>query len=47
MCIRDRATTALTAVEFGLVGLDRQQTEHLTKLLTEVRRAAGDFTESR
>ncbi|MDQ3601316.1 MAG: MarR family transcriptional regulator [Actinomycetota bacterium] len=43
----EAATTALTAVEFGLVGLDRQQTEQLTSLLTEVRRAAGDFTESR
>ena len=43
----EEATTALTTVEFGLVGLDRQQTVQLTDLLTEVRRAAGDFTESR
>ena len=43
----EAATTALTAVEFGLVGLDREQTEQLTSLLTEVRRAAGDFTEPR
>ncbi|MQA12894.1 MAG: MarR family transcriptional regulator [Pseudonocardiaceae bacterium] len=39
----DKATTALTAIEFGLVGLDDRQTEQLTELLTEVRRAAGDF----
>jgi DNA-binding MarR family transcriptional regulator len=42
----DKATTALTATEFGLVGLDDQQTAQLTRLLTAVRRAAGDFTES-
>ncbi|MPZ66351.1 MAG: MarR family transcriptional regulator [Pseudonocardiaceae bacterium] len=41
----DKATTALTATEFGLVGLDDQQTAQLTRLLTEVRRAAGDFTD--
>jgi DNA-binding MarR family transcriptional regulator len=41
----DKATTALTATGFGLVGLDDQQTAQLTRLLTAVRRAAGDFTD--
>ncbi len=41
----DKATTALTGTEFGLVGLDEQQTAELTRLLTAVRRAAGDFTD--
>lgn len=39
------ATVALTDIDFGLVGLDGQQTVQLTALLTEVRRAAGDFTD--
>ncbi|HEV7828131.1 MAG TPA: MarR family transcriptional regulator [Pseudonocardiaceae bacterium] len=39
------ATVALTDVEFGFVGLDGAQTEQLTALLTQVRRAAGDFTD--
>lgn len=41
----EKATTALTAMDFGLVGLDDRQTAQLTRLLTEVRRAAGDFTD--
>jgi hypothetical protein len=37
---------ALTDIDFGLVGLNHAQTSQLTALLTEVRRAAGDFTDS-
>jgi DNA-binding MarR family transcriptional regulator len=39
------ATEVLTDMDFGLVGLDLGQTAQLTTLLTEVRQAAGDFTE--
>lgn len=39
------ATVALTDIDFGLVGLDPEQTAQLTALLTQVRRAAGDFTD--
>jgi DNA-binding MarR family transcriptional regulator len=39
------ATGSLTDITFGLVGLDDAQTEQLTALLTQVRRAAGDFTD--
>ncbi|WP_297701563.1 MarR family transcriptional regulator [Mycobacterium sp.] len=38
------ATGALTDIDFGLVGLDDAQIAQLTALLTEVRRAAGDFS---
>jgi len=38
------ATVALTDSNFGLVGLDDAQIAQLTALLTQVRRAAGDFT---
>jgi DNA-binding MarR family transcriptional regulator len=38
------ATASVTAVDFGLVGLDETETETLTDLLARVRRAAGDFT---
>ena len=38
------ATVALTDIDFGLIGLDTEQVAQLTALLTEVRRAAGDFT---
>ena len=41
------ATEALTDMGFGLVGLDVAQTVQLTGLLTQVRRAAGDFTDPR
>lgn len=41
------ATVALTDIDFGLVGLDAEQTAQLTTLLTGVRRAAGDFTDPR
>ena len=37
------ATASVTAVDFGLVGLDEDQTEMLTSLLASVRHAAGDF----
>lgn len=37
------ATASVTAVDFGLVGLDEGQTEMLTSLLASVRHAAGDF----
>ncbi|MDQ3827070.1 MAG: MarR family transcriptional regulator, partial [Actinomycetota bacterium] len=39
------ATVALTDIDFGFVGLDGTQTTQLTALLTQVRRAAGDFTD--
>ena len=38
------ATVAITDIDFGLIGLDDAQTAQLTALLTQVRRAAGDFT---
>ncbi|MBA2472224.1 MAG: MarR family transcriptional regulator [Pseudonocardiales bacterium] len=41
------ATVALTDIGFGLVGLNDAQTAQLTALLTQVRRAAGDFTDPR
>lgn len=43
---RDRltaATEAVTQAEFGFVGLDDQEQEQLSVLLTKVRQAAGDF----
>jgi DNA-binding MarR family transcriptional regulator len=39
------ATVALTDIDFGLVGLDGTQVAQLTALLTQVRCAAGDFTD--
>ncbi|PRX49449.1 DNA-binding MarR family transcriptional regulator [Prauserella shujinwangii] len=42
---REDATKAVTAIDFGLVGLTQKQTEQLTELLTKVRKAAGDFDE--
>ncbi len=41
--LRERATAAVTAVDFGLSGLSPEQEEQLTALLGLVRRAAGDF----
>ena len=38
------ATTAVTDVGFGLVGLSVAELHQLTGLLTKVRRAAGDFS---
>ncbi|MDQ2791717.1 MAG: MarR family transcriptional regulator [Pseudonocardiales bacterium] len=40
------ATVAITDIDFGLIGLDDTQTVQLTALLTQVRRAAGDFNQS-
>jgi DNA-binding MarR family transcriptional regulator len=37
------ATKAVTGVDFGLVGLTVEQLQELTRLLTFVRGAAGDF----
>lgn len=37
------ATEAVTKAEFGFVGLDEQEQEQLSVLLTKVRQAAGDF----
>ncbi|MBK1786057.1 MarR family winged helix-turn-helix transcriptional regulator [Prauserella cavernicola] len=42
---REQATKAVTAIDFGLVGLTSRQTDQLTELLTKVRKAAGDFAE--
>ncbi|GHF47938.1 DNA-binding MarR family transcriptional regulator [Amycolatopsis bartoniae] len=39
------ATKAVTAIDFGLVGLTPAQTTQLTELLTRVRKATGDFVE--
>ncbi|GAA5152827.1 MULTISPECIES: MarR family winged helix-turn-helix transcriptional regulator [Amycolatopsis] len=39
------ATKAVTAIDFGLVGLTPAQTSQLTELLTRVRKATGDFVE--
>jgi len=39
------ATVALTDIDFGLVGLNDAQIAQLTVLLTQVRRATGDFTD--
>jgi DNA-binding MarR family transcriptional regulator len=43
---RDRltaATNAVTGANFGLFGLDDDESAQLTRLLTKVRRSAGDF----
>ncbi len=42
--LTERATTSVTAIDFGLRGLLPAQEAQLTDLLGEVRRAAGDFT---
>lgn len=39
------ATKAVTAIDFGLVGLTPNQTAQLTDLLTKIRKATGDFVE--
>lgn len=44
--LQKTATVSLTDIAFGLVGLDDAQTAQLTALLTQVRRAAGDFIDS-
>jgi DNA-binding MarR family transcriptional regulator len=40
----EAATTALTDIGFGLVGLTERQAAQLNDLLERVRRAAGDFS---
>ena len=42
---RERATEAVTAIDFGLRGLTERQIETLTSLLAKVRKATGDFTD--
>ncbi|WP_214404230.1 MarR family winged helix-turn-helix transcriptional regulator [Pseudonocardia lacus] len=39
----EEATGAVTAVDFGLIGLDGEEQAQLTALLGKVRHAAGDF----
>lgn len=39
------ATSAVTAIEFGLQGLTPRQLQQLIDLLTKVRKASGDFTD--
>ena len=39
----EKATAAVTGIDFGLSGLDPAEEEQLTALLRSVRRAAGDF----
>ena len=39
----EQATTSVTAVDFGLVGLEADEVRSLTDLLAQVRQAAGDF----
>ena len=39
------ATKAVTAIDFGLVGLTTTQTGTLIDLLTKIRKATGDFVE--
>jgi DNA-binding MarR family transcriptional regulator len=41
--LREKATESVTAIDFGLVGLEPEQKAQLTDLLGQVRRAAGDF----
>ena len=41
--LMERATAAVTAVEFGMTGLDGDEKKQLTELLGKVRHAAGDF----
>lgn len=39
----EKATAAVTAIEFGLTGLSAEDQDRLTELLRSVRRASGDF----
>lgn len=41
--LREKATVAVTAIDFGLCGLGPDEQLQLTELLGRVRRAAGDF----
>jgi DNA-binding MarR family transcriptional regulator len=40
---REAATASVTAIDFGMSGLDADEATQLTNLLSQVRRAAGDF----
>lgn len=42
---RERATVAVTDIDFGLVGLTERQRRQLTELLSKVRKATGDFVD--
>lgn len=41
--LMERATEAVTEINFGLGGITERQTQQLTELLGKVRHAAGDF----
>lgn len=43
----EKATAAVTAVDLGITGLTDREVEQLTRLLTKLRRAAGDFEPGR
>lgn len=42
---KEEATKAVTAIDFGMVGLTSNQTAQLTDLLTRIRKATGDFVD--
>lgn len=41
--LMEKATEAVTQIDFGLGGVTERQTQQLTELLGKVRHAAGDF----
>ena len=41
--LMEKATEAVTSIDFGLAGITERQTQQLTELLGKVRHAAGDF----
>jgi len=43
----EKATAAVTADDLGITGLTDREVEQLTRLLTKLRRAAGDFEPGR
>jgi DNA-binding MarR family transcriptional regulator len=38
-----KATEAVSAVDLGIAGLSEREVDQLTRLLTKLRRASGDF----
>lgn len=42
---REKATEAVTEIDFGLSGLTQRQRGQLTELLAKVRKASGDFSD--
>lgn len=42
---REKATAAVTEIDFGMRGLTERQTGQLTDLLAKVRKASGDFVD--